>query len=164
MPTRNWGFAVPSVIVQIIVLVCGAIFFPAWRGLAFLLMMALMLAEFAVLGWLINGRPTGAFIDNRNRMSLSKLQAAAWTIVVLSAFATAAAYNIAAAAYEDTSITALAITIPNELLLAMGISATSLVATPALLTIKSNEETADPDAKLDAIKAKLGDDVDHNGK
>ena len=159
---RNWGFAALPLLAGIALLVLGPIYWPLARGVLFFGVMALMLIELMLFGWLINERPTGAFIDNRNRMSLSKLQAAAWTVVVLSGFATAAAYNIATAMYEGTSITALAITIPGELLLAMGISATSLVATPALLTLKSRE--AEDDDNLDQAVAKLGPGIARNGK
>lgn len=75
------------------------------------------------LGWLIN---------EQNRMSLSRLQMALWTVVVLSAFLTAALVNIKAG-YAGQ---ALSITIPQELWLVMGISTTSLVASPLILAKK----------------------------
>src|SRR5260221_13292315 len=47
------------------------------------------LAVFAAsVGFPINGRPAGLIIDNRNPVSLSKFQAPAWTLLVLSAFMT----------------------------------------------------------------------------
>ncbi len=104
------------------------------------MVLALLASELAAIGWLVNDRPMGAFIDNRNRISLSKLQAGAWTVIILAAFATAAAFNAAAGIFEASSVTALSITIPSEILLAMGISATSLVATPALLSIKAGQD------------------------
>lgn len=85
-----------------------------------------------VIGIAINDRPAGMIIDNRNRVSLSKFQAACWTILIVSALATMVAARIAAGVADP-----LAITIPNELLAALGLSATSLVATPALLSLKS---------------------------
>jgi uncharacterized RDD family membrane protein YckC len=163
MMTRNWGTAALPLLAGVILLIFGPAYWPEARAVLFLVLMALMLVEFMLLGWLINKRPAGAFIDNRNRISLSKLQAAGWTVVVLSGFATAAAYNIATAMYEDTSITALAIVIPGELLIAMGISATSLVATPALLTMKSEQPEAS-EAKMDAARDKLGNEIQQNGK
>lgn len=86
-----------------------------------------------VIGIAINDRPAGMIIDNRNRVSLSKFQAACWTILIVSALTTMVAARIAAGVADP-----LAITIPNELLAALGLSATSLVATPALLSLKSN--------------------------
>jgi hypothetical protein len=165
--TKSWIYAALPLVIGIALLIFAPVYWTAYRGIAFFLLMALMLIEFMVLGWLINGRPGGAFIDNRNRISLSKLQAAGWTVVVLAGFATAAAYNIATAMYEDTSITALAITIPGDLLLAMGISATSLIATPALLTLKSHESSGtrkETDEKEAAASAKIGGTVVANGK
>lgn len=163
MATKNWIWAGIPVFLLIIVLTVGPWRFPDYRSAVFLISMVLMLAELNVIGLLVNGRFAGAFIDNRNRLSLSKLQAAGWTVVVLGAFATAAAYNIAAAMYGDTSVGALAITIPNELLLAMGISATSLVATPALLTLKSQQEPEQ--GALTSAKQALDDNnMSNNGK
>lgn len=171
MMTKNWAYAALPLLAAIALLIFGPIYWPEARAILFLVLMALMVIELMLFGWLINNRAAGAFIDNRNRISLSKLQAAAWTVVVLSGFATAAAYNIMASVYEDTSITALAIVIPGDLLIAMGISATSLVATPALLTMKSqlpdntdDQGAAAEDAHLANAKNKLGPDIGRNGK
>lgn len=111
---------------------------------------ALILLFMIVVGMAINGRPAGMFIDNRNRMSLSKFQAACWTALVISALATMVAARIAAGVEEP-----LEVTIPNELLAALGLSATSLVATPALLSMKSQSP---PPARSDvaATASKLG--------
>ncbi|HMI20861.1 MAG TPA: hypothetical protein VK533_15100 [Sphingomonas sp.] len=160
--SKSWAFAALPLIAAIILLIGAPIYWPDLRGPMFLAVMALMFGEFMLIGWLINGRPAGAFIDNRNRISLSKLQAAAWTVVVLAGFATAAAFNIATAMYEDNSISALAIVIPNELLLAMGISATSLVAAPALLTLKSQQPEVQ--GALAIAKDKMGTAITSNGK
>jgi len=162
MTARNWGYSALPLLAGIALLIVGPIYWPQARAILFLVLMALMLGELILIGWLINERPVGAFIDNRNRISLSKLQAAGWTVVVLSGFATAAAYNIAASIYQDSSVTALAIAIPGELLLAMGISATSLVAAPALLSMKS-QQTPSVDNLANAA-AKLGTPVASNGK
>jgi len=59
----------------------------------------------AIIGWGTIGRPTGVIIDTRNQMSLSRLQAAAWTILVVSAILTMAMSNIregAATFWEGT--------------------------------------------------------------
>jgi len=106
----------------------GAAVARAW-GLAAALIVLFMI----IVGVAINNRPAGLIIDNRNRVSLSKLQAAAWTVLVVSAVATVAAARIAAGVPNP-----LEIVIPGELLAALGLSAASLAATPALLTLKSN--------------------------
>lgn len=121
-------------------------FWPAGRAFLFLALLVLIAGEFALIGWFLNGRLIGFAIDNRNRISLSKLQASCWTVIVLAAFVAAAAYNARVADASAGTVSALAIQIPGELLLAMGISGTSLVATPALLSLKAAETAADPSA------------------
>jgi hypothetical protein len=159
---RTWAWAALPIALMAVGLAFAPHFAFKCRAYAFLGVLILLAAELAVIGWLVNNRPIGAFIDNRNRLSLSKLQAGAWTVVVLSAFATIAAFNVAATWATSTTVTALAIQIPGELLLAMGISATSLVATPALLSLKSDETPA-PGAQAQAA-AKLKQSVSANGK
>lgn len=133
-----WILPGAPLLLAAIVLIAAPHLQPRAAGYVFLLIAVLLAASLGLVGWLVNGRPIGAFIDNRNRLSLSKLQAGAWTVIVIAAFATAAAYN-AAATTDHQSVSALNIIIPGELLLAMGISATSLVAAPALLSLKSKE-------------------------
>lgn len=101
----------------------------AWVSTGVLIIGLMMMA-----GWGVNRRPDGILIDNRNRVSLSKFQAAAWTILVLSALVSAVALNL-----FNADPTPIDIQITNALLAAMGISATSLVATPALLSLKAAE-------------------------
>lgn len=95
----------------------------------------LCLATLAAIGKATNGRWTGVIIDSRNRMSLSKFQACGWTILVVAAVATAGAFNVALCR-ED----ALEFDIQKDLLIAMGISAVSLTATPALLSLKTTQQ------------------------
>lgn len=137
----------------------GALIVPAlapaygYAGLAasWLISAVLLVAFCALVGVAINGRPAGVLIDNRNRVSLSKFQAAAWSVVVLSALITAVFARIGA---RETD--AAGITLPAELLAAMGISATSLVAAPAILSLKS-AETPTEGQEADTA-SKLGDD------
>ena len=98
---------------------------------AFIATMALLLAFGFVCGQGITGLWRGLLIDDRNKMSLSRLQLTLWTVVILSGLVTAALSNVAAG-FEHP----LDITIPEELLLLMGISTTSLVASPL---IRSNK-------------------------
>jgi hypothetical protein len=113
------------------------------------LLCALLLVIFcALLGAAINnGAFGGLIIDNRNRASLSKLQALAWTVLIMSAFITAVFarlhYGLPAISVTPGG-SAADITLPPELLAVMGISATSLVATPVILSTKSGDATAVP--------------------
>lgn len=106
------------------------------------------------IGMAINGRPGGLVIDIRNRVSLSKFQAAAWTVLVLSALIAAAIVRIKMIPASTTP--PLDIDIPNPLLAAMAISATSLVATPLILNQKRNLTAVDGQEAETA--SKLGDD------
>jgi hypothetical protein len=107
----------------------------------------------AAVGFAISGRPAGLIIDNRNRVSLSKLQAAAWSVLVLSALSTCVFARLKLGVPD-----AAAVDIPPDLLAVMGISATSLVATPVILSAKS-QQTPAPDHEAQTA-SKLGDNVD----
>ena len=75
----------------------------------------------------------GVFIDGRNKVSLSRFQLVLWTVVVLSSFLTAVLANIANG-FADP----LAIEIPQELWILMGISTASLVGSPLMKVAKRN--------------------------
>ncbi len=120
---------------------------PAWHVAAWLITMGLLIAFLALIGKLLGRTWCGVIIDNRNRVSLSKLQAAAWSVLVLSALITAAAINLGSAHPEA----AVGIDIHQNLLIAMGIAATSVAAAPALLSLKTDERP-DPDECDDAAK------------
>ncbi len=96
-----------------------------------------LLAIVGILGCIgrgVNGMLAGVVIDNRNRISLSKTQAVAWTVLIFSAVAVGAALRL----NHGLGATALNIAIPNDLLAVMGLSAVSLVGTPAVLSLKPN--------------------------
>ena len=104
-----------------------------WKVGAWLATLMAMALVCAAIGLAIKGYWLGTVMSARNRLSLSRLQMLGWTLLVLSALATAAASNFA----QTGSMSALAIDIPGELLAAMGIAATSMVAAPALLSLKA---------------------------
>ena len=109
----------------------------------------ILLAAFATIaGQGITGLWRGLLIDERNKISLSRLQITLWTIVVLSGFLTAAFSNLASGQPNP-----LAIAIPSELWPLMGISTTSLVASPLIKSTKkakmaNPEETGQTSALL----------------
>ena len=87
------------------------------------LVLAVSLVAFAgIAGHGIKGVWRGMFIDERNMISLSRLQTLVWTVVVLSAYGT-----IALARVKDAPASALDVTVPDTLWLLIGISTTSLV-------------------------------------
>ena len=87
------------------------------------------------IGHGVTGTWKGAFVDNRNVMSLSRIQILGWTILVLSAFSTIALWNMFvtnhACLYANDS--GCLPDIPEDLWLSMGISTTSMVASPLIL-------------------------------
>ena len=92
----------------------------------FVILASALITRNPLFGWLIN---------EQNRMSLSRLQMFLWTIVILSAFVTAVFANLHFKHIE----TAVAIAIPEELWIAMGISTTSLVGTGLILESKKDK-------------------------
>ena len=77
----------------------------------------------------------GALIDQRNKLSLSRLQLITWTIVILSAFITAGFWNLV-----NFKAGPLAIALPSEVWLLLGISTTSLVGSPLILSNKTKTD------------------------
>jgi hypothetical protein len=168
-------------------IVCNSIPFLASYRWVWVETVALEFIGIVIVGYSINGYAQGILIDNRNRMSLSKFQMIAWTVLVTSALITFAASNLhsdptklhdalkvaacaaqAAAAQaagvkvaspclSPSSWGALDITVPIELYYAMGISAATFVAAPSLLSLKMDQDPK-PGA-LEATAAKLGTDL-----
>lgn len=100
---------------------------------AWLLTLVTMVIFCMGVGYAINGRLNGIFIDYRNRLSLSKLQALCWSMLILSALYTAALLRI-----QKGILDPLEITLNEPLLVIMGISLTSLAAAPAILNAKAD--------------------------
>jgi hypothetical protein len=95
--------------------------------------LALMSAFVLIAGRGITGRWRGAFIDERNKVSLSRLQMLLWTVVVLSAYLAGALARVAAGTTPDP----LAIAVPDTLWMLLGISTTSLVGSPLIKGAKA---------------------------
>jgi len=102
---------------------------------AWLITMVLTAVLCGCIGKAIAGCWDAVLIDGRNRVSLSRLQMLAWTLLILSALITAIASNLGL----PNNSQALAIAIPDPLLAAMGIAAVSMAASPAILTLKGSD-------------------------
>lgn len=90
-----------------------------------------------VVGWGITGRPLGALIDgSKGRMSLSALQVSLWTIVVLAAYFNAFLVNLARNVDSPLSVT-----IPADLLIAMGISVSALAGSGIVQNVKVAQDS-----------------------
>lgn len=105
---------------------------------AWLVTIGILLLSLVVAGWAISGLARGVFVDERNKVSLSRFQAVLWTVLVLAGYLAAALANI-----RDGAPNPLSIAIPAELWIVMGISATSLVGSPLIKSVKESRR-ADP--------------------
>jgi len=98
-----------------------------WWGICALVLLVLAGAA----GQVIKQNVLGILIDNRDRMSLSRFQMTLWTIVILSLLA-----GVFLARLFDGVVAPLKFTIPNELLVVMGISVGSAVSATAIKASK----------------------------
>ncbi len=137
--------AIIAAIVLVLLLIPLAYRLWSWLGTMFLLTGSGLVASHGVTGYW-----RGLLIDQRNRISLSRLQASLWTLVTSSSYASAALFNIRFGQSDP-----LMIAIPAGIWVLMGISATSLVGTPLIQNYKQNqdaneEETAKTLSQLSA--------------
>lgn len=103
---------------------------------AWLVLAVSLVAFAAIAGHGIKGVWRGMFVDERNMISLSRLQMLVWTVVVLSAYGT-----IALARVQEPE-TALDVKVPETLWLLIGISTTALVGSPLLKNTKRGKGSA----------------------
>ena len=141
----NWEWWHSVATVTVVVLLVWLALARPWAGVDSWIVVILVLLGFTVLvGHGVTGVWKGAFIDERNKVSLSRLQMLIWSIVVLSALATV----VIVRAVADPA-TALDVTMDETLFLLMGISTASLVGSPLVkstkrepgLTLKKDDET-----------------------
>jgi hypothetical protein len=122
-----------------------------WAVVTFLVDLTAVAAVVLGFGYAVTGRPFGIAMSSWNDYSLSKLQMALWTIIVLAGLMTAAKLNLLG--YFGTVLETakdggtapgqpLGINIPGELLAAMGIAAFSTAAAPAILSLKASQTPA----------------------
>jgi hypothetical protein len=130
-------------------------------GTTWLIIMGIMVLFVILASALITPNPwLGWMINEQNRMSLSRLQMFMWTVMIFSAFVTAVLANLHFGYFQN----AVAITIPQELWLAMGISVTSMVGSGLILEGKKDKSPKDPaqnivDAKDGTVTGVLVDSV-----
>lgn len=106
-----------------------------WFGI-----MGLLTLFGVIAGKGVTGHRLGLLIDTRNKVSLARLQMVVWTILILSAYLTAVMVNVDLKQPEP-----LAIAIPPDLWLLMGISITSLIGSPLILSAKKARQVKEPD-------------------
>lgn len=140
------------------------------HGLAvvtFLLDLALVAGVVCGFGYAATGYPSSIVMSSWNDYSLSKLQMALWTIVVVAGLLTLV--KIRVLGYFGAATDPLDIKVPGELLAAMGIAAFTTAATPAILALKSSQNP-DP-GHVEVAQQRVADltgtrpfDVTANGK
>jgi len=128
-------------------------------GLNLIVITASLAGVLVVLGRAIVAKPLGALINEQNVMSLSRFQMAVWTIVVIASYFSYALVRIKAAGFgaidPKSELDPLNITIDPHLLILMGISATSFVASPLILGTKKDQT---PDSTVAAKTAQVSGD------
>jgi hypothetical protein len=157
-PNHPSWVLVSCVVVPLLVLVSAA-FAPVGGGLRLILTAALLAVFLLVLGVAISGRPLGVIINQRNLMSLSALQSVMWTVIVVAAYATMALTRVREGISDP-----LAIQVPTQLWMLLGISATALVGTPLILSTKT-QKIPDPkriEATAQALKTETSHEIDKN--
>lgn len=143
--SRNMSAVASAVLV--ILIVALAWWLPPKRS--WFIIMALLWAFFLLLGLIISKRPLGILVNEQNVMSLSRFQTVLWTIIVISAFLVIGIARIKNGVLADEEGSQLAdplnITIGNQLLALLGISAAALVGSPLVAATKK-AKTPDPNA------------------
>lgn len=102
------------------------------RPTSWLITLALCVAVLALAGYAVRRRWDGVFIDERNKMSLSRLQLVLWTALLVSSLMTAGLSNVSLG-YP----TPLQISIPPSVWALLGIGSFTFVAAPAILSQKA---------------------------
>lgn len=133
-----------GLILTLLSIFCSAAFLKYSFTIIWLIVIGLMLLFLYLAGWGITGayQPFPFLINEQNRMSTSKMQMSLWTILILSSYLVAVFANIRSGFSIDT---ALGISIPEELWVALGISTVALVGSPL---INSTKKKKDPNKKV----------------
>jgi len=156
-PVMHWTMwytlAVAAVVVFFVYLATRP---PDWELRTFWIVGMVALAALTlVVGRGVTGVWKGAFVDERLKMSLSRLQMFVWTVVVLSAFGTMAIARL----YGDKvdNVSAMDIGVPETIWALLGISTVSLIGSPLIKNAKKNEPPKDSQAKVEAQGKSMAD-------
>ena len=108
---QRWTWAHTVALAGIIVLLAAMGIWQPWGAFpSWIVGMISLLAFIVVAGHGINGQFRGALIDERNKISLSRFQMLAWTVVTLAGYATL----VMARVYTNAG-TALDVQVPEAL-------------------------------------------------
>ena len=140
--TRNWTRKHTAGCLLVVLAIVLIALVGAPSVISWFLFMLLMGTFTGIVADGITDRSMGILVDERNRMSLSRLQMALWSLLTLSAFLAAAISNIRSDAADPLNIV-----IPEAVWMLMGISTTSLVGSPLVLSAKrANPQVPAPPA------------------
>lgn len=107
-----------------------------------LLDLMILLAFVVAVGVVAKGRLDGVLVDERNKLSLSRLQTVLWSIVVIGSLIAFALIRLKANVPDPLNVP-----VPEELLIAIGITTTALVGSPLIRNIKEQ-----PDKEANAVQ------------
>jgi hypothetical protein len=114
--------------------------------LAWFVSLIVLIAAFVLVGRVSQNSSVGLLIDSRERFSLTHLQLSLWTLLVLATLV---------AAFVSSGFDSVALDIPEELLILMGISVGSATAAEAVKSVKdapgSNAEVKNKSAKFSQV-------------
>jgi hypothetical protein len=127
-----------AILALLVFMVVTGWFVPAGGNLILVTLSLLLLM--LVLGLATTGRALGILINERNLMSLSRFQTVVWTVVVLSAYLTFALVRIRLMAGGAPIEDPLAIQVDWHLWALLGLSTTSLVGAPLILSAKKDQQ------------------------
>jgi hypothetical protein len=124
-------------IILIVITIAGFYLPPMWKVLIFTTGIGMI---FMAIGSTVAGQALGFLINENNLMSLSRLQLSIWTIVIVASYGSYA-FTRLHMVYppEKDAWTPLVITIDSSILVLLGISAGSFVASPAISSTQKNK-------------------------
>ena len=92
--TAQWGWLLLLFIILLSLCAFWIWAYQQYLQLQWVVVSAIIVGMCMFAGWIVNGRVDGILIDDRNRISLSRLQWVAWFIVLLGGYYVAAVWNV----------------------------------------------------------------------
>lgn len=152
MPASQRTELLQTVSVLLLIVVSLLFAYENWlsRPWSWLVVLGALLVFFLVLGVWITHQPLGVLINERNLMSLSRLQIICWSIIILSSYIVVVMQRIAGHVPNP-----LGVSVDNHLWAILGISTASFVGTPLVLSTKTDKSPSD--VALRAASTALGE-------
>jgi hypothetical protein len=144
--TRPMTCVQASFLILLLIILMGVAGWVAPMGYNLGLVVLSMFLMMVVLGIFTANRPLGILINERNLMSLARFQMVIWTLIVLGTYLTFAFTRIKMMAHSspigNPLTDPLDIQIDPMLWALMGISTTSLIGSPLILSTKKDQNPA----------------------